>query len=235
MSAWPEQSTLVAPSEKSESAAARVVLFDFDGVLIRGDTYFEFLRARYLGSWWRLLILLFCLPWLLLMLLFSREHALRTVLHVALLGVNEQRYRRVAGEFAGALVRRSRPFCREALRALRAHQAAGDRVMVVTGCEQILMTAIFEQLGLMPLEVLASQLQPGWSGMRLRRHNVGIRKVQLLAQAGVTTWQVAYSDSLRDVPMLKPATQAVLVNATPKLCKKIEHALGRPVARVQWY
>ena len=217
------------------SATSRIVLFDFDGVLIRGDTYFEFLRARYLGSWWRPLLALLCLPWFLLQLPFSREHALRTLLHVALLGVDERRYRRLAAAFAGALVRRSRPFCREGLRALRAHQAAGDRVIVVTGCEQILVNAIFEQLGLLPLEVLASQLQPSWSGMRLRRHNVGIRKVQLLAKIGVSVWQVAYSDSLRDVPMLKPAVQPVLVNATPKLCKKIEHALGRPVARVQWH
>ena len=225
---------MLASGEVPASGVGHVVLFDFDGVLIRGDTYFEFLRERYLGSWWRLPLALLCVPWLLLQLLFSREYALRTLLCVALLGVDEQRYQRIADEFAGALVRRSRPFCREGLRALRAHQAAGERVIVVTGCEKILMNAIFEQLGLLPLEVLASELRPSWSGMRLRRHNVGVRKVQLLAQAGVSAWQIAYSDSPRDIPMLKPAVQPVLVNATPKLCKKIERALGRSVARVQW-
>lgn len=233
MSALPERDS--SPTSSDVAVPPRIVLFDFDGVLIRGDSYFEFMRARYLGSWWRPLLALPCLPWLLLMLPFSRERVLRTLVHVALLGVSKQRYERLAGEFAASLVRRSRPFCREGLRALRAHQAAGDRVVVVTGCEQILVHAIFEELGLLPLEVLASQLRSGWSGMRLQRHNVGVCKVQLLTQSGITAWQVAYSDSLRDAPMLKPAEQAVLVNATPKVCKKVEHALGRAVARVQWY
>jgi phosphatidylglycerophosphatase C len=35
--------------------------------------------------------------------------------------------------------------------------------------------------------------------------------------------------------MLKPAAEAVLVNGTPRLCKKMEKALGRAVTRVAWY
>ena len=37
------------------------------------------------------------------------------------------------------------------------------------------------------------------------------------------------------VAMLKQATEAVLVNGTPTLCKKIEKALGRAVTRVEWF
>jgi len=37
------------------------------------------------------------------------------------------------------------------------------------------------------------------------------------------------------MPMLKPAGEAVLVNGTPKLCKKVEKALGKAVTRVAWY
>jgi phosphatidylglycerophosphatase C len=34
--------------------------------------------------------------------------------------------------------------------------------------------------------------------------------------------------------MLRQATEAVLVNGTPKLCKKVEKALGRTLTRVEW-
>jgi len=63
----------------------------------------------------------------------------------------------------------------------------------------------------------------------------GARKVQLLAEHGLASWQVAYSDSLQDVPMLRPAAEAVLVNGTPALCKKVEKALGRVITRVDWF
>jgi phosphatidylglycerophosphatase C len=35
--------------------------------------------------------------------------------------------------------------------------------------------------------------------------------------------------------MLKRAREAVLVNSTPKLCKRVEKAMGRSVTRMAWY
>jgi len=221
--------------EKMDAATARIVLFDFDGVLIHGDAFYLFIRQRYLSSLWRPLLALLCAPLLLVLLPFSRRLPVRILVRIAWLGVGEKRYQVMALDFAATLARRPRQFCRDGLHALRRHQAAGDRVIVVTGCEQVLVSGILQQLGLTNLEVLASQLRPGWFGMRPYRHNVGKRKVQQLAQYGVAEWQVAYSDSLQDVPMLKPATQVVLVNGTPSLCKKVEKALGRSITRVEWF
>jgi phosphatidylglycerophosphatase C len=51
----------------------------------------------------------------------------------------------------------------------------------------------------------------------------------------VKSWRVAYGDSMFDVAMLKQAHEPVLVNGTPKLCKRVEKALGRTVTRVAWY
>ena len=56
-----------------------------------------------------------------------------------------------------------------------------------------------------------------------------------MQQAGVACWQRAYGDSSLDIPMLKAADEPVLVNASPKLCKQVEKALGRTVERVAWY
>ena len=218
-----------------ETVTQRVVLFDFDGVLIHGDAFYLFMRERYRRAPWRGLLALLCIPLLLLQLPFSRRLPVRTLVRIALLGLGEQRYQAAANAFAATLVQRSRQFCRDGLQTLRRHQAAGDRVIVVTGCEHALVSGILQQLGLANLEVLASQLRRGWLGMRPRWHNVGRRKVEKLAQHGLTAWQVAYGDSIYDAPMLKLAAEAVLVNGTPTLCKKIEKALGRAVTRVEWF
>jgi phosphatidylglycerophosphatase C len=214
---------------------SRVVLFDFDGVLIHGDAFGLFMRHRYSRSLLRKLMVLPTLPWLLLGLLISWRWPVRTLVHISLLGVSEQRYTDEAKRFAAQLVRRPKLFSRDGLLALRRHQAAGDRVIVVTGCEHRLVTGILDELGLTRLEVIASQLRPSRLGMRVKLHNVGKRKLQQLAAQGLQSWRMAYSDSSQDIPMLKSAAEAVLVNGTPKLCMKIEKALGRSVTRVDWF
>jgi phosphatidylglycerophosphatase C len=225
----------VLPAVAPDTGAPRTVLFDFDGVLIHGDAFSLFMRHQFQRSLLRKFAALLALPWMALILPFSRTLAVRSLVHVGLIGLNERRYQAVAHAFAASLVRRPRQFSRDGLQALRRHQAAGDRVIVVTGCEHVLVSHILEQLGLGDVDVLASQLRPGVLGMRVKLHNVGRRKPTQLATLGVREWQVAYSDSLVDVPMLKPAAEAVLVNGTPKLCKKMEKALGRTVTRVDWF
>lgn len=212
-----------------------MVLFDFDGVLIHGDAFGLFLRERYRRAPWRQLLLLSALPWLLLGWLVSWRWPVRSLVHLGLLGVGERRYAAAAATFAAQLARRPRLFSRDAILALRRHQAAGDRVIVVTGCEHTLVAAILAELGLTVPEVLASQLRPSWLGMRVQRHNVGQRKLQSLAEHGVASWRIAYSDSSLDIPMLKPAAEAVLVNGTPAVCRRVEKALGRSITRVEWF
>jgi phosphatidylglycerophosphatase C len=219
----------------SAETARRVVLFDFDGVLIRGDTFAMFMRNRYARTRWRKGLVLLLSPWFLLVLPFSRRRVLRSLVHLGLLGLDEARYRDLAQAFAAGLVRQPGRFCREGLSALRRHQAAGDRIVIVTGCEESLVRGVLAELGITNVEVFASRLRPGRLGMRSDWHNIGRRKVELLARHGIEAWQVAYSDSSQDLPMLALAAEAVLVNATPKLCKRVEKALGRSVTRAEWF
>jgi phosphatidylglycerophosphatase C len=217
-----------------DASALRTVLFDFDGVLFQGDAFEMFIRHRY-GSPMHKLLAALTMPWWLLCGLFSRRLAERALTHVALCGLGAQRYQAAAEAFADQLVRRPRQFYRDGLLTLRRHVADGDEVIVVTGCERILVTRLLAQLGLPELNIFATQLKPGVFGMRVHMHNVGRRKVQNLNAKGVQQWRVAYSDSFQDMPMLKQAGEAVLVNGTPKLCKRVEKALGRAVTRVAWY
>jgi phosphatidylglycerophosphatase C len=222
-------------SSGADASASRTVLFDFDGVLFHGDSFAMFMRRRYKQSLLSKILALLTMPWWLLCLVFSRWWAARALVHVALFGMGPERYQQAVDAFADHIVSRPRQFCRDGLHALRRHLAAGDEVFVVTGCEQMLATRLLSQLGLPEVGVVGSQLKPGWSGMRVKVHNVGRRKVQSLAAKGVKTWRVAYGDSMLDVAMLKQAHEAVLVNGTPKLCKRVEKALGRSVSRVAWY
>jgi phosphatidylglycerophosphatase C len=211
-----------------------VVLFDFDGVLTHADTYALFVRERYHGSAGRQLLALLALPWLLLLWPLTRRLQ-RPLVHIALLGLDERRYRAVAEAFAAQLARRPGHFCRDGVRALRRHQAAGERVIVVTGCEHTVVESLLTQLGLAGVELVASRLKPGPFGLRVAHHNVGAGKLKALTAHGVPAWQRAYGDSLHDLHMLKAAAEPVLVNGTPKLCKRIERALGRAIERVEWF
>lgn len=223
------------PAGERVAAAQRIVLFDFDGVLSHGDAFHLFVRERYRHSLWRAPLAVLAAPWLLLLLVIQRRLPRRTLVHIALLGLGERHYRKVAEQFADQLARRPRQFLRDGLLALRRHQANGDRVIVVTGCEHVLVCRLLAQLGLRSIEIVASQLRPGWCGMRVQQHNLGARNVQRLGALGLSAWDVAYSDSDHDVPLLRPARDVVLVNATPQQCKKVERALGRAAMRVQWY
>jgi phosphatidylglycerophosphatase C len=116
---------------------------------------------------------------------------------------------------------------------LREHLEAGDRVVVASGSEERLVHAVLDALGVRGVEVIASQidLEPV---VRIRRHCYGAAKCTALAAAGHERWDVAYSDSLADLPLLRGAAHAVLVDATPEMVAEATRQLGRPPGLVDW-
>ena len=166
----------------------------------------------------------------------GRLRAGRLVTRCALFGVGQRRYQRLAARFADDLVHGSRRYRHQALRVLRGELRRGARVIVVSGCEEYLLRAQLAGLGIEGVEVVASTLRRGWFGMHVDWHNVGAAKVARLASLGIAPpWQWAFTDAWADLPLLAGACEPVLVNATPKLCKRMETALGRTVKRAAWH
>ncbi len=216
----------------------RVVLFDFDGVLMRGDAFSRFVISRLRRSWWRALLVLLLLP--LLLPLFAlrslRIPIVGILVRISLLGVSQQRFEMLAREFANELVGKPRIFIRGGISAMRRHIVEGDRVVIVTGCEETLVRTIFDSIGLPDLEIIASRMRSGRLGMRKQVHNFGAAKPAQIALRGISEpWDLAYSDSAHDIPMLKRATEAVLVNADARTSLLVRRALGREARAVNWF
>ena len=218
--------------------AARVVLFDFGGVLMRGDAFSRFVCSRFRRSWWRSLLALIVLP---VLLPFYAIRSLRMpvigiFVRISLLGTSQARFEALTRAFALELVGKPRIFIREGISAMRRHIVAGDRVIIVTGCEETLVRAIFDSIGLRDLEIIASRLRGGRLGMRKLVHNFGTAKPGQIALHGISEpWDLAYSDSAHDIPMLKRARSAVMVNADARTRLRVRRALGREPSAVNWF
>lgn len=218
-------------SESGPFAATPVVLFDFDGVLFRGDSFTALMRKHLRRQWWRVALLL---PLLLVLAPFLavrrlRRRILRVVVHLALIGVSETHYRQMAQEFGRGLAVDTERFIEDGLAAIKRHAQSGARVVVVSGCEETLARAILDELGLRDIELVASRLVGGRFGMRVGVHTFGAEKVRQLAAHGIhPPWDVAYSDSSTDAAMLVAARSSVLVNAKHATRERLIKQLGRP-------
>jgi phosphatidylglycerophosphatase C len=72
-------------------------------------------------------------------------------------------------------------------------------------------------------------------GPQIGRYNHGETKVATLAAAGFAApWDVAFTDALGDLPLLRGARRAVLVNPDDWLRGKISARLGRVADEVVW-
>ncbi|MGH8184905.1 MAG: haloacid dehalogenase-like hydrolase, partial [Rhodanobacteraceae bacterium] len=90
----------------SSGCAVPLVLFDFDGVLVRGDAFNAFLRQRFRRGWWRVVL---ALPFAPVMAVLAcrrsgRLAAGRLLARCALAGVGEARYGRLVAAFVAEWV-----------------------------------------------------------------------------------------------------------------------------------
>ncbi|SFW74709.1 MULTISPECIES: haloacid dehalogenase-like hydrolase [Luteibacter] len=234
-----EQGIGTAGVDDTAADGRRVVLFDFDGVIVRHQTLELFFRERLAGiGRWRLLMALPVVPLVPLLIGSAGGNRFlgRLFLRVATFGRREATYRRLVTAFGRAYARRPGVFCRDAVAALRRHVDEGDRVIIVTGNDGHLVEAILDEVNLRGYELAASRTRGGPFGVHFVQHNVDGMKVRALEQAGIPRpWAIAYGDSLSDLPMLKAAEAAHLVNPTPKIAKKASRLLGDKLTVLHWF
>ncbi|SCE66683.1 phosphatidylglycerophosphatase C [Micromonospora coriariae] len=211
---------------------ADTVIFDLDGVLLRGDAFGLFMRrVAFAGARLPLAVVLLILLAPIVAIPACRPRAARWMSRIGLLGRSAEQLRAELGRFGADLGEEPERIIAPGLRVVRAHLAVGDRVVVVTACEHTLARAVLDAIGLAEVELVASHIH----GPKLIVHNYGATKMVQLAAQGVTPpWRVAYSDSLSDLPILGAAEQAVLVNANARQVARARRLLGARLTTVTW-
>lgn len=219
----------------SGTDGTRLVVFDFDGVLVAGDSMASLLKRLIVERWWKRAIALVVFPVAMPLLVSKRflPFGASVFRRIAFVGLGGAELRERLESFGRQLATDPRKAKPRAVAALRAHLAAGDRVVVATGSEEKLVRAVLAELDLADVELFASQieLEPV---VRIRRHCYGAAKCVALAEAGHVRWDVAYSDSLADLPLLRAATHPVLVDAKPEMVAAATRLLGRAPQLVDW-
>jgi len=213
----------------------RLVVFDFDGVLVAGDSMASLLRRLIGERWYRRALAILVFPIAMPLLLSTRWKSagagiFRRIAFIGLPGATARERLAAFGRAIAGDARRVRP---RAVAALRAHLAAGDRVLIASGSEETLVRAVLAAWELGDVPVVASQMQFE-PDVRVLRHCFGAAKCVALGALGHARWDIAYSDSLADLPLLRAADRAVLVNASPELVRAATAQLGRTPECVDW-
>ncbi len=195
-------------------------MFDLDGTLVPGDAFGAFLLSGWRSSPLRLLGALVLAP---LVLLDRRAELL--VVATATVGTTDTALHEQWRELALRHVRDGG--IPEALDRLAAHRAAGDRVVVATACAEPLARLVLGALGLGDVELVATAYEHRrWRSPRASAIR-GEAKVEALRRAGVgLPVDHAYSDSLRDLPLLLAARTPHLVRPRRRDLPRWRRALG---------
>lgn len=215
----------------------RTVLMDFDGVIAREDSLGGLLRHHLVRTPWRVpgfvaatsaLVPMIGVP-------ATRSLGLRLLLRSGFAGLSLEQYRRRAIAFGTALAARPDALLTAGVAAARSHLDDGDRVVVVTGSEETLARTVLDAAGLQDVELVASQIVQTRLGLAFAVHAYGETKVQQLLARGIEApWDVAYSDSSADLPMLRGSKRAILVNLGERSSARVREELGDRALDVSW-
>jgi phosphatidylglycerophosphatase C len=207
----------------------RTVLFDLDGVLLRGDAFTVLIRHALKRRPWRL----FPAAALLTASLAlppggpGRFGVNRALGRLALRGIDETRYHALAVRIGTELAQdvfRHDSLIEEACRC----REAGSRVIVVTATERRLARSYLDAVGLGDIELVASELTfPDNRQASLDTYNIGPQKVCSLIGLDVDLANcLFYTDSATDLPLMKRVAECVLV--APKRATQRAVRLAKP-------
>ncbi|MDF2048178.1 haloacid dehalogenase-like hydrolase [Microbacterium sp. Kw_RZR3] len=191
------------------------VLFDLDGVLLRGDTMASLVVRRLVRHPRRMMR---AAPTLARLLGAGPEterarSAHRRLVQLALDGLERHEYEELAVHTARRLAADPRRRVAACVRAACMALHRGERVLVVTATERVLARAYLDAIGLRSAELSASELGGPPRRLGWERHNVGEAKVESVRELGVAVEQARFfTDSVSDLPLALRVRAVVLVN-----------------------
>jgi phosphoserine phosphatase len=217
---------------------SRTVVFDLDHTLIRFDS-FAWFNLYLLWRWWRMSLALLMSPVVALLWISTRTrlYAVSMLVWCGTVGMDEQELlRRMDGYIAKVFddPRAGAWACQGAIAALHRHQREGARIVVATGSVAQLAERVCLKMGIVGVEVVGSTLQRWRYGWIADRHCFGLSKVSMLRERGLDQWDVVYTDSAADLPLLTRGTRRYVVNPTAHNRKKILAHLGADLEVVEW-
>ncbi len=208
------------------------VVFDFDGVFSTRDSTIEWMLARMREESAGIPRALPWIPWAAGTVAVGDRTAPRARLTKGLLA-------RVTGrsplaeverelEDCGRRLARDESFVRgAAVEALGDHLERGDDVIVASAGMAPLLNAWFSERGL-DVDVLASILGEDAQGrVRLLNHCFGDTKIDRLAERGWENWDIVYTDSTHDLPLMRRGAHVGLVNPSARMLNRVEGMLPR--------
>lgn len=217
---------------------APIVVFDFDLTLTRWDTADRFFRWLLRRNPWRLALVLVLVPLLGPLFVFraTRKWPVRFAVWVATLGRSQQDLNQLAREHADIAFSGSPPvFLQAGLSCMQTHLDRGHRVVIATGCLDILARELLQRAGYAHVPLVASTMRPLLGGMARDRHCFGPNKVPMLTERGFAPpWEVAYTDHHCDLPILRLSRQHYLVSPRPECVVRIERALSAKTVILAW-
>lgn len=194
------------------------VVFDLDGVLIRDDSTVAFLVERLRRSPLRTSPAL--LP-AVAHLLSGRPRWRHTtspaIIRAALWGERLTRVERELSDLAARLAASADPVRQRARDALLAHLLAGDRVLVDTATPELFARPFLAAIGAGDASCAGSVLRQRRTGVAMTGHNYHQHKLDSAAGLGFRPpFDLAYTDSASDLPLLAASRTAVLIAPSPR-------------------
>jgi phosphatidylglycerophosphatase C len=215
-----------------------VVIFDFDLTLTAWDTAARFFKWLLLREPWRLGLILLAFPALVLLLIATRTRPIvrRFAVWVATLGRTQEDLRTLARLHAQRLFAQDPPvFLRDGLARLHFHLEQGHRVVIATGCLEVLAAELLQRAGFGHVALVGSVLRPFLGGMAPHRHCFGPNKVPMLAERGFAPpWAIGYSDSEADLPVLHHCQERYVINARGACAEVLNRAMPGQVNFITW-
>ena len=213
-----------------EPIADEVVVFDFDGTLVKRDSFLDFSVRYCLRRPVRVLAVLALLPVAALFFLSgSQRRAASVLLWAMTLGVPTRRFALELRQYSREVL--PRYACELIFSELARHAAEGRHVVIATGSLPFLVRNLFRARQLPPPPIVGSRLRRKWGALVAVTHCTGRVKVrELERRLGILHWSTVFTNSFADRALLTRARDITLVGPSGRTLLRTQQLAGTTAA-----